>query len=241
MKAFLSTIFLFSILLGTSQNFVSPGIIAFHSGAFERTIQDMNKAFETSPDMDSDMRSKAHYYRGMARLNMVKAGSTSAVIGRNPYLIIYRDLTKAASLDAKWNETANAEMNLIYKQMMSSAKRKYDQGILASTESEIDRLLRPAVTELEIAVTIKNSFEANHLMGKTYDALGIFYDQLIDDQSAQAKALSSYELAVNYYEIALNMNAQSLDAIRALKDLAYRLGNREQEMRYAQMEENIGG
>ena len=85
MSVFLVLFFTLTLLVGFSQDFVSPEIIAFHSGAFERTVQDMNKAFTTSPDMNNDMKSKAHYYRGMGRLSLLKAGSNSPVVGRDPY------------------------------------------------------------------------------------------------------------------------------------------------------------
>ena len=241
MRAFLITI-LFSIhFFGFSQNFVSPGIIAFHSGAYERTIEDMDKAFQANASMDDGLRSKAHYYRGMARLNLVKAGSNSQLIGQDPYLSIYNDLSRASQLDSQWSSSAQAEMNLIYNQLFSGAKQLYDQGIYAATEQEVSRLLGGALTKLNTAVRVRNNFEVNDLLGQTHDAIGIFYDQLIDDPTAQTKALDSYRTAMQFYEAALTINPRSLSSIRALKQLAYRLGERNKEIQYAQMEENLGG
>ena len=108
---------------------MSPGIIAYHSGAFERTIQDMNKAFQTSRNMDTEMRSKAYYYRAMARLSLLKAGISSPEIGTDPYLNSFNDLERAVLLDPQWSESSQAEMGLIYRELIASAKRLYDQGI----------------------------------------------------------------------------------------------------------------
>ncbi len=241
MRAFLALTFLITVLTGFSQNFVSPGIIAYHSGAFERTIQDMNKAFETSPNMENDMRSKAFYYRGMARISLLKEGSSSPFIGPDPYINVYNDLTNAIRLDPQWRESSQAEMPLIYRQLVNRAVALYDQGIYAATEDEVNRLLGSAVIKLNTALSINNNYEVNDLLGKTYDAMGIFYDQLVDDQDAQSKALSSYQSAMRFHESALNINPRSLENIRALKQLAYRLGDRDKEIQYAQMEASIGG
>ncbi|MEQ9405565.1 MAG: hypothetical protein RIM99_18395 [Cyclobacteriaceae bacterium] len=241
MRAFLIVFLSFSFLIGFSQNFVSPGIIAFHSGAFERTIQDMNKAFETSPDMNSDMRSKAYYYRGMSRLNLLKSGKSSAIIGSDPYHAVYNDLTQAVALDTRWKESVDAELSLIYSQLFTSAKQKYDRGVNAETEIEVNRIFGPAITQLEAVKKIRNTFEVNELLGKSHEAIGVMFDQLIDDQNAQAKALSAYKQALEFYEYALEMNPGSIGCIRALAYISYRLGDRERQSRYADMEANIGG
>ena len=71
--------------------------------------------------------------------------------------------------------------------------------------------------------------------------MGIFYDQLIDQPDAETKAVSSYQSAKKYYEAALQINPRSIESIRALKQLAYRFGDRDEELRYAKMEESLGG
>lgn len=243
MRAFLTISFLSLALVGFSQNFVSPGIIAFHSGAFERTVQDMDKAFETSPDMDSDMRSKAHYYRGMARLNMVKAGSSSTEIGREPYVIIYDDLSKAVQLDSKWNETAQPEMNLIYGGLVNSGRENYSAAYEydGDRDAEFDRLIGRAIAKLKSALKIKGGFEVNELLGKSYFAIGTFYGQYQDDQLMIQKTRDAYDSAIPYYETALAINPRAIESIREIKHIAYRKGDRAMEAKYAQMEANIGG
>lgn len=242
MRAFLA-IFFSALLFGAhSQNFVSPGIIAYHSGAYERTIQDMDKAFQTTRGMDGETRSKAYYYRGMARLNLLKAGSSSLEIGNDPYLTSYNDLDRAVLLDPQWNESAQAEMTLIYNKMISSAKSLYDQGINASEENQVRTIFGSAIQKITTAAKINDNFEANSLLGKSYDALGVFYDQLVPDQStAEQKAISSYQSAQKFYEKALELSPRSLEMVRALKDIAYRFGDRDKEIYYAELETSIGG
>ncbi len=241
MRSFL-TIFLSILLFGAfSQNFVSPGIIAYHSGAYERTIQDMNKAFQTTRGMDSETRGKAYYYRGMARLNLLKAGSGSAEIGNDPYLAVYNDLDRAVLLDPKWSETVNAEKELIYRQLLVDAERDYNRGINAATEDEVRTILGSAILKTTTAAKINDTFETNDLLGRSYDAMGVFYDQLIDQDDAQKKAVTSYESARKFYERALEINPRSLKSVRALKEIAYRFGDREKYLYYEQLETTIGG
>lgn len=241
MRAFLVIFFSTLILGANTQNFVSPGIIAYHSGAYERSIQDMNKAFQTSRGMDNDTRSKAFYYRGMARLNLLKSGTASPEIGNDPYLAVYNDLDRAVLLSSQWNESVQAEMGLIYQKLIADAKRSYDLGIYSNTENEVRSLFGSAIQKVTTAAKINNSFEANDLLGKSYDAMGIFYDQLVDQEDAQSKAISSYKSARQYYEVALQLNPRSLESVRALKQLAYRFGDRNEELKYAEMEANLGG
>lgn len=241
MRAFL-IIFLTTLIFGAhSQNFVSPGIIAYHSGAYERTIQDMNKAFQTTRGMDSETRGKAYYYRGMARLNLLKAGSNSPEIGIDPYLTAYNDLDRAVLLDPKWSESANAEKGLIYRQLLAAAQRAYNRGINAETEEQVRTILGSAILKTATAAKINDTFETNDLLGKSYDAMGVFYDQLVDQQEAQKKAITSYESAKKFYERALEINPRSLESVRALKEIAYRFGDREKYLYYEQLETTIGG
>ncbi len=241
MRAFL-TIILSTLIFGAfSQNFVSPGIIAYHSGAYERTIQDMNKAFQTTRGMDSETRGKAYYYRGMARLNLLKAGSNSAEIGNNPYQTVYDDLDRAVLLDPKWNESVNTEKSFIYNQLLTAANQSYNLGYNAATETEVRNYFGAAILKSTTAAKINDSYEANALLGKSYLALGDFYDQYIDDESLQKRAISSYESAKEFYEKALGMNARSLESIKALKYIAYRFGDRDKEVYYAQLEASIRG
>ncbi len=241
MRAFLILFLSFLVFGAFSQNFVSPGIIAYHSGAYERTIQDMNKAFQTTRGMDSETRGKAYYYRGMARLNLLKASSGSSEIGNDPYLAVYNDLDRAILLDPKWNESASAEMSLIYRQLIVNAQSAYDRGITVETEVEMRTLFGSAILKSTTAAKINDTFETNNLIGKAYDGMGIFYDQLVDQADAQKKAISSYESAQKFYEKALGQNPRSLECIRALKELAYRFGDRDKEIYYAQLEADLGG
>lgn len=241
MRAFLTISFLAVVLIGFSQNFVSPGIIAFHSGAFERTVQDMNKAFETSPDMDDDMRSKAYYYRGMARLNLVKAGNRSSVVGKEPYVIIYDDLSRAVQLDSKWKATAEPEMNLIYGGLINSGREAYNAALEEVVDTEFDRLIQSAIAKLKSALKIKNGFEVNELLGKSYFAIGTYYDQYVDDQKLIQKALSGYDASIPFYKTSLALNPRATQSIKDLKYIAYRKGDRAKEAEYAQMLANIGG
>lgn len=241
MRAFLTISFCLTIFLSHAQNFVSPGIIAFHSGAYERTIADMNKAFEVSPNMDNDMKAKAYYYRGMARINLLKANSYSPVIGSDPYLNTFNDLTQAGRLDQQWREPAQKEMQAIYQNLVTKARASYNEGIYSNTEEDISRLFGSAILRLNTALQISNNFEVNDLLGKIYDAMGVWYDQLIDNSEARQKAVSSYKSAIKYYEASLEINPQTLSNIRALKQLSYRLGDREKEQKYAQLEADLGG
>ncbi|MEP1093642.1 MAG: hypothetical protein ABJG78_00955 [Cyclobacteriaceae bacterium] len=241
MRAFLVIFFSALIFSANSQNFVSPGIIAYHSGAYERTIQDMNKAFQTTRGMDSETRSKAYYYRGMARLSLLKAGTSSEELGNDPYLAAYNDLDRAVLLDPQWRESAQAEMALIYRQLLASAKRLYDRGIYSNDENEVRSIFGSAILQITTAAKIDDTFEANDLMGKSYDALGVFYDQLVDQSDAGPKAISSYQSAQRFHEKALQINPNSLETIKALRQLAYRFGDRDKEIYYAQLEANIDG
>ena len=242
MRAFLIIFFSALIFSAISQNFVSPGIIAYHSGAYERTIQDMNKAFQTTRGMDSETRSKAYYYRGMARLNLLKAGSNSSEIGNDPYLTAYNDLDRAVLLDPQWNESAQAEMTLIYNQMISSAKKLYDQGYNASEENEVRSLFGAAILKSTTAAKINDTFEVNDLLGKSYSGLGAFYDQLVAEQSsAEQKAISSYQSAQKFLEKALELQPRSLETVKALGYIAYRFGDREKQIYYSELETSIGG
>lgn len=241
MRGFFILVCSLATIFVQGQNFVSPGIIAFHSGAYERTIQDMDKAFETTPDMDNDMRSKAHYYRGMARLKLIKAGNNSAAIGRDPYLSIYNDLSNASRLDNQWKATSDKELGLIFSQLVNSSKKLYDEGIYAETDTEIEQTLGFALTKLNTALQVNNTFEVNELLGKTHEAIGTYYDQYLDNTTAQNKALESYRNAFKHYEVALTKNNRSLSCIKSLKFLAYRLGDRQKEIEYERMESNIGG
>ncbi|MEP5613678.1 MAG: hypothetical protein ABJP45_15610 [Cyclobacteriaceae bacterium] len=241
MRAFLVIFFSALIFSANSQNFVSPGIIAYHSGAYERTIQDMNKAFQTTRGMDSETRSKAYYYRGMARLSLLKAGTSSSEIGSDPYLAAYNDLDRAVLLDPQWRESAQGEMALIYRQLLVSGKNLYDRGIYSNDENEVRSIFGAAILQITTAAKIDNTFETNSLLGKSYDALGIFYDQLVDQNDAGPKAISSYQSAQKFYEKALELSPRSLETVRALKDIAYRFGDREKEIYYAELETSIGG
>lgn len=241
MRAFLIISFLVLGLNGFSQNFVSPGIIAFHSGAFERTVQDMNKAFETSADMSDDMRSKAHYYRGMARLSLVKSGKNSAEVGKEPYVAIYEDLSKAVQYDSKWSETAQPEMNLIYGGLINSGRESYNAAFESAEDAEFDRLIALAFVKLKSAMKIKSGFEVNELLGKSYSAVGIYYGQYVDDPEMAKKELDAYESSIPYYKAALALNPRATESIRELRNIAYRRGDRALEAKYAQMLADIGG
>ena len=73
-------------------------------------------------------------------------------------------------------------------------KKSYDLDIYATSESEINTLPGSSVAKLGAAQKINNSFEVNDLMGKTYDAKGIYFDQFIDDQDAIQKAVISLRI-----------------------------------------------
>jgi len=241
MRAFLVIFFSALIFSANCQNFVSPGIIAYHSGAYSRTIQDMNKAFQTTRGMDSETRSKAYYYRGMARLSLLKAGTSSQEIGNDPYLAVYNDLDRAVLLDPQWRESVQTEMSLIYRQLLANAERLYDRGIYSNDENEVRSIFGSAILHITTAAKIDDTFETNALLGKSYDALGIFYDQLVDQKDAAPKAISSYKSAQGFYEKGLQLNPRSLEIVKALGNIAYRLGDRDKQVYYAKMEADLGG
>ena len=181
----------------------------------------MNKAFQTGRGMDGDTRSKAYYYRGMARIGLLKKGSNSPEIGPDPYLNVYNDLENAILLDNQWKEPAQAEMSLIYQELLKSARSTYNLGRDTNEETEVRRLFGSSILKLTTAAKINDNFQVNSLLGKAFYDLGFFYDQLADDDaSAENKAVSSDESAKEYFEKAFRMNGNTLDVIRGLKDIA---------------------
>ena len=145
-------------------------------------------------------------------------------------------------MDNQWKEPAQAEMSLIYQELLKSARSTYNLGRDTNEETEVRRLFGSSILKLTTAAKINDNFQVNSLLGKAFYDLGFFYDQLADDDaSAENKAVSSYESAKEYFEKAFRMNGNSLDVIRGLKDIAYRFGDREKELEYAKLEENIGG
>ena len=241
MKGLLVAFFTWMTLSGFSQNFVSSAIIAYHSGAYERTIKDIDRSMEQGSDLDRETRAKAYYYRGMARLQLKSKDPGSSMMSGTPLITAFNDLNQARLLDDHWQNMVDEEMNALYDDLILQMETSYGLGVDTDSEDSLKDQLNNALAHLNTAVRIKKDRETNTLYGKIHRAFGDFYYMIPEDQEAYDLSLENYRQAVGYYEASLDEYIRSVEKVKALKELHERLGNTEKMEEYRTLELYLGG
>jgi tetratricopeptide (TPR) repeat protein len=218
-----------------AQDFVSSAIISYHAGAYERCIEDLNKALKNSSSLEPATRAKAYFYRGMARLKLTPSSIS---------MLILDDLVKAKNLDNQWNERANVEIQRIVSQVIQSAQADYDKA-LQSRDPNVNRpLLSGASDRLYTCLEVARYPAALELMAKISQTHGdVYYNmaEMGDPMEVQRQFMAHYTQAITYYEEWLNTQEGTKAIFNALKVMAGRIEDRERESRYAYLVEQIGG
>jgi len=227
-----------------SQEYVSSGIIAFHAGAYERCIEDLNASLRNAGSLNVATRAKAYFYRGMARSKVLAASPNSPSLGASPAMAILEDLTRAKNLDSQWAERANAELNVITAQIVQAVRADYDRATQTKDINVNRPLLSAASDKLLTALQSVKSPGMMELLAKVCHAHGdVYYNmaEVGDPMEVQRQFLAHYSQAIEYYEQYLTLREGNAAIYSALQLLAKRVGDTDRETRYAYLASQTGG
>jgi len=243
MRIFFILLFTGLTLVSLGQDFVSSGIIAFHAGAYERCIEDLNKSLRSAGSLNAATRAKAYFYRGMARSKVLAVSPNSQALGASPAMAILEDLTRAKNLDSQWAEKANAELQLIIAQIVQAVRADYERALQTKDPNVSRPLLSAASDKLLACIESAKSPVLMELMAKVCQAHGdVYYNmaEVGDPMEVQRQFLAHYSQAIEYYEQYLTMRDGNTAFFSTLQLLSKRVGDTDRESRYAYLASQTG-
>lgn len=138
------------------QKYISRAIIAFSGGAYERTILDINTALSNTENITNVELGKAYFYRGIAKIRLLKSGIESSVIGNNPYLSAYNDIAQAIKIESgRWTVKAEKEFDKIYDDLVLEGEISLRQARAVGGGERMKVLLGRSKDYFTAALSIK--------------------------------------------------------------------------------------
>ncbi len=240
--------FLFCLLststVSFAQNYVAGGVLAYHGNAYERCIEDLNKALANPGNLSTELRAKAYFYRGMAKAKIYSQNPTAARLGDDPIASTLSDLTRAKALDAEWASRSDVELNALLRDLRVSVEREYIRA-QDLPPKEGRPIYSRSIDRLQIYLDVRNDYPARLLLAKMYEAYGDVYFYMAeegDPMQVQRQYLSHYSRAIVHYEEALRIQGEGTkELLVSLETLSGRIGDEERETRYGQLVSEIGG
>lgn len=222
---FLLYLIAFCFTASAQQRYISSAIIAFSGKAYERTISDINIALLDERNLSKEDRSKAYFYRGMARLELIDAGSSNIT---DPYLSAFQDFRRVMnlSLDA-WSGRASVAAEELFDELMAGASAIRQLAVREEDDQVKLRLLNRTLDHLNAARSLHEDYHITRLLGETYLSLGV-----IHGKTDESRSLANYRAALRYMEQALRINNDCEVCIASLIEIALSIGDEEREERY---------
>ncbi|MEO9474919.1 MAG: hypothetical protein ABJG41_05280 [Cyclobacteriaceae bacterium] len=207
------------------QRYISSAIIAFSGKAYERTISDINIALLDERNLSKEDRSKAYFYRGMARLKLIDAGASTVT---DPYLSAFQDFRQVMNLNLEaWSGRANAAAEELFDELMADATAIRQLAVREDNGQVKLRLLNRTLDHLNAARIIHEDYHITKMLGETYLSLGV-----IHGKTDESRSLANYRASLRYMEQALRVNNDCEVCISSLIEIAMSIGDAEREERY---------
>lgn len=228
----ISFFFIFSFTVSSQQRYISSAIIAYSGGAYERALTDLNYAFKELNAFSDEQAAKAYFYRGASTLRLVSGGKATSLIGKYPYLDVYRDFDMATKLDeAVWRSRVQPESSTLYSHLFDEGVQLFAIAEEHTYGSEQARSYYSlTIDHLKAARSLQNNYDVNYRLGQGYHRIA--------DNYVRAKAdrfLANYTAAILSYEDALKYSPESIDCINALIEVARILQDQERIRKYRLM------
>ncbi|MEP0368455.1 MAG: hypothetical protein ABJN36_16380 [Cyclobacteriaceae bacterium] len=222
---FLLYLIAFCFTASAQQRYISSAIIAFSGKAYERTISDINSALLDERNLSKEDRSKAYFYRGMARLELIEAGTSTIT---DPYLSAFQDFRQVMNLGLEtWRGRANAAADDLFDELMAGAAAIRQLAVREDDDQIKLRLLSRTLDHLNAAGIIHEDYHITKLLGETYLSLGV-----IHARTDESRSLANYRASMRYMEQALRVNNECEVCIASLIEIAMSIGDEERERRY---------
>lgn len=244
MRQHLPILLFFLSLTTYAQSYVSGGVLAYHGNAFERCVEDLNKALAKPSSLEPEVRAKAYFYRGMAREEIRTQNANASILGSDPITASINDLHQAGTLDRQWSRRSSNVLEKLLGEVRGSIESEYDKALSLGPDQSRPVFSR-SIDRLLFCLNVKNEYETRVLLAKVYEAYGHVYFNMAeigDPTGVQRMFLSHYSRAISHYEEALKIrNGGSKEVFTSLEVLAHRIGDSTRETHYGQLASQIGG
>lgn len=236
---FTPALILFCSLLAISaqaqQGSVTTGIIAYSGAAYERAISDLTNALK-NPTISKEDQCKAHFYRGMAKLKLLRQDPDTKVLGATPFLSADADFKSCLAQDpSRWGEQFEQVKLSLFDGLYNTGLEAYNKAKTLSSESSNIWYSR-AIDHLRAAIAYQQNFHINRDLGKAYEALARIYES-----SGNTRAVANYRASVNYLESALNYDNDCMECAETLLNVSAQLNDESRIKKYTQLLNSLSG